>query len=40
MQNQNGKTTLLVMDLQNGIVSHVGDNKEALIPKTGFRNNF
>jgi len=33
MQNQTGKTALLVMDLQNGIVSHLGDNlEEAIIP--------
>jgi nicotinamidase-related amidase len=33
MQNQNSKTALLVMDLQNGIVPHLGEKKEeALIP--------
>jgi len=33
MSNQNQKTALLVMDLQNGIVSNLGDNlEEALVP--------
>lgn len=33
MLNQNGKTALLVMDLQNGIVPHLGENLEqALLP--------
>ncbi|WP_342047517.1 cysteine hydrolase family protein [Bacillus sp. OTU530] len=33
MQNQSKKTALLVMDLQNGIVSHLGENiEEAIIP--------
>lgn len=33
MQNQSKKTALLVMDLQNGIVPHLGENiEEAIIP--------
>ncbi|MGV3466135.1 MAG: cysteine hydrolase family protein [Heyndrickxia sp.] len=33
MQNKNGKTALLMMDLQNGIVPHLGENlEEAIIP--------
>lgn len=32
MQNQNKKTALLVMDLQNGIVSRFGENIEILQP--------
>ena len=33
MQNQNNKTALLVMDLQNGIIQHLGENvEEAIIP--------
>ncbi|MDP4106171.1 MAG: isochorismatase family cysteine hydrolase [Bacillota bacterium] len=32
MQNQNKKTALLVMDLQNGIVSRFGENTEVLHP--------
>ncbi|MCM3023944.1 cysteine hydrolase family protein [Heyndrickxia ginsengihumi] len=33
MQNQEHKTALLIMDLQNGIVQHLGDNlEEALVP--------
>jgi nicotinamidase-related amidase len=32
MQNQNKKTALLVMDLQNGIVSRFADNPEVLKP--------
>jgi nicotinamidase-related amidase len=32
MQNQNNKTALLVMDLQNGIVSRFVENTEVLLP--------
>ncbi|WEG14726.1 cysteine hydrolase [Pullulanibacillus sp. KACC 23026] len=32
MNNSSKKTALLVMDLQNGIVSHFAENKEALLP--------
>jgi nicotinamidase-related amidase len=32
MQNQNTKTALLVMDLQNGIISRLGENTEILQP--------
>ncbi|WP_413309836.1 isochorismatase family cysteine hydrolase [Bacillus sp. 1P10SD] len=32
MNNQNGKTALLVMDLQNGIVSRFAENREVLQP--------
>jgi nicotinamidase-related amidase len=32
MQNQNKKTALLVMDLQNGIVSRFAENTEVLLP--------
>jgi nicotinamidase-related amidase len=32
MKNQNGKTALLVMDLQNGIVSRFAENPEVLAP--------
>jgi nicotinamidase-related amidase len=32
MKNQNGKTALLVMDLQNGIVSRFAENTEILQP--------
>ncbi|MGE8204757.1 isochorismatase family cysteine hydrolase [Heyndrickxia sp. NPDC080065] len=32
MQNQHNKTALLVMDLQNGIVSRYGENKEVFQP--------
>lgn len=32
MPNQNGKTALLVMDVQNGIVSRLGENPGVLVP--------
>lgn len=32
MQNQNSKPSLLVMDLQNGIVSRFSENKDVLLP--------
>ncbi|NOU98713.1 cysteine hydrolase family protein [Paenibacillus planticolens] len=32
MQNQHATTALLLMDMQNGIVSRFSDNEEALIP--------
>ena len=32
MQNRNDKTALLVMDLQNGIVSRFSENEEVLLP--------
>jgi len=32
MRDTNGKTALLVMDLQNGIVSRYAENEKTLLP--------
>ncbi len=32
MQNQTNKTALLVMDIQNGIVSRLGERTNVLVP--------